>query len=130
MPSREVCVMRRENTSTPLQALVLLNDPQFVEAAKVLAQRMQLEGGDTFEKQIDFAFKSCTGRSLNDVEMQIFVKMYRENLKKFERNKVDAKDLLSIGEYVIDDTLDETKTAALTVVSNTMLNHDDSYMKR
>jgi len=130
MPSREVCVMKRESTSTPLQALVLMNDPQFVEAAKVLAQRIQLDGGNSISEQVDYAFKSCTGRSLKDDERQLFIDLYGEYVSKFQKNPKEAEKLLGVGEYVIDRNLDKIKTAALAMVSNTILNHDDSYMKR
>ena len=129
-PPRDVCTVKRENTNTPLQALVLLNDPQFVEAAKVLAQRMQFECGELFEKQIEFAFRSCTGRSLDMDEYELFVKLYKEQLEKYEKEPEKAKQLLEVGEFVMDDRLDVSETAALTVVTNTMLNHDDAYMKR
>ena len=129
-PSREVCVLRRENTSTPLQALVLMNDPQFIEAAKVLAQRMQYEGGRNLESQLKFAFKSCTGRSINDDELKLLVSLYENQIEKFRKSPNEAKELLEIGEYVIDENLDLSKTAALAMVNNTILNHDDTYMKR
>ncbi len=129
-PSREVCTMKRENTSTPLQALVLMNDPQFVEAAKVLAQKMQYEGGETLEEQMEYAFKSCTGRSLTKEEKELFVSLYQSQLEKFTNSPQEASKLLGVGEFVMDEKIDKVKTAALAMIGNTMLNHDDAYMKR
>lgn len=129
-PNREVCIVKRENTSTPLQALVLLNDPQFVEAAKILAERIQIEGGNNLEEQINYGFQLVTGRSLTDQERAIFLKLYREQLNIYKDNPKAAKDLLAVGEKPINSQLKKSQTAALAMVTSTMLNHDEAYMKR
>ena len=129
-PSREVCTMKRENTNTPLQALVLLNDPQFVEASKVLAQKMQYEGGNSLKEQINYAFKSCTGRGVMAEEERLLIQLYNQHYEIFSKSPNDAEKLLGVGEYVLDKNLDKIKTASLAMVSNTILNHDDAYMKR
>ncbi len=129
-PNRDICVVKRENTNTPLQSLVLLNDPQFVEAARVLAQRIQLEKEPQLEKQINYAFRLVTGRHLKPVEKELFVGLYQEQLELFKKDKASAAELLSVGEAPIPEELDETKTAALAVVASTMINHDEAYMKR
>jgi hypothetical protein len=129
-PSREVCTMKRENTNTPLQALVLLNDPQFVEASKVLAQKMQYEGGNSLKEQINYAFKSCTGRGVMAEEERLLIQLYNQHYEIFSNSPNDAEKLLGVGEYVLDKNLDKIKTASLAMVSNTILNHDDAYMKR
>lgn len=129
-PSREVCTVQRENTNTPLQALVLMNDTQFVEASKVLASRMQKEGGTSLEEQITYGFRLAVSRYPKEEEKTIFKEIFETQQKRFEKTPKEADQLLSVGQQQLDDDLDKTKTAALTMVANTMLNHDEAYMKR
>ncbi len=129
-PTRDVCTVKREITNTPLQALVLLNDPQFVEASKVLAQRMQLEGGDNVDQQITYAFRLATSRKPSQQEVQILKDLFQKEKDRFGKDNEAAIDLLHVGSFKIDDTLDKTTTAALTSVATVLLNHDDAYMKR
>ncbi len=129
-PNREVCTVKREITNTPLQALVLLNDPQFVEAAKVMAQRIQYEGGDSIEQQISYAYLCALGRQPDDDELRITMNLFKDQHEFYEQNKRDAASFLNIGDYELDPKLDLERTAALAVVSNTLLNHDESYIKR
>ena len=129
-PNREVCTIKRENTSTPLQALVLMNDPQFVEASRVLAERIQLEIGGDIASQIQYAFRLTTGRSATQDELAIFEKMYQDQYKIFRKDKQASKSLLNVGETLADRSLDKNQTAALAMVTSTMLNHDEAYMKR
>jgi hypothetical protein len=130
VPSREVCIVKRENTNTPLQALVLLNDTQFVEASKVLAERMQKEGGATVEEQIDYAFKLAVSRSPKKEESEILKELFESQAERFKANPDEAKALLAVGEKQVDRRLRNDKTAALAIVANTILNHDETYMKR
>ena len=129
-PSREVCTVKRENTNTPLQALVLMNDTQFVEASKILAQRMQKEGGNSVEDQIVYGFRLAVSRFPKAEETAIFKEFFNEQASRFESNPDEALALLSVGRKQLDNHLDKKKTAALTMVANTMLNHDEAYMKR
>lgn len=129
-PNRSVCTIKRENTNTPLQALVLLNDPQFVEAARVLAQRMQREGGTSVAEQIDYAFRLVTGRRASSSELDLFSELYGKALARFASRPQQADSLLSIGTHSVDPSLDKIQTAALTLVASTALNHDEAYMKR
>ncbi|MEL6142505.1 MAG: DUF1553 domain-containing protein, partial [Bacteroidota bacterium] len=129
-PNRDVCTLKREKTNTPLQSLVLLNDPQFVEAAKILAARMQLEGGDSANAQINYAFRLLTGRHLRANELAIFNKLYVEQLAHFNADKASVSALLEVGEMAVDKQLATPQTAALAVVASTMINHDEAYMKR
>jgi hypothetical protein len=129
-PNRDVCIVKRERTNTPLQALVMMNDPQFVECSRVLAERIQLESGDTLENQITRAFRLVTGRKPKQKELEIFGDLYHNQYEKFSSNPHDVDSLLTVGEYQYDRSLDKTKTAALTVVASTMINHDEAYMKR
>lgn len=129
-PSREVCTISRENTNTPLQALVLLNDKQFVEASRVLAERIQKEAGDTLDKQITHAFRLATSRRPKKEELQLLMEFYEQQKKRFQKNPTEVTKLLSVGDKIVDNSLDMTKTAALTMVTNTLLNHDEAYTKR
>lgn len=129
-PNRDVCTVRRENTNTPLQALTLLNDPQFVEAARVLAERMQMEGGNALADQITFAFRRITSRFPDEEELQVFNTLYKGELKRFRSDPKAAEALLNVGEYPVSAELDQAQTAALAMVTSTMLNHDEAYMKR
>lgn len=129
-PNRLTCVAKRENTNTPIQALVLLNDPQFVEAARVLAQRMQLEGGVSLEEQAQFGFRLLFGRKADPEEMDHIREQYELALKKFEQAPKAAEELLVVGEYAVPNNLDPNKTAALTMLTNTWMSFDEAYMKR
>ena len=129
-PSRSVCVVKREKTNTPLQALVLLNDPQFVESARVLAQRMQFEGGESVESQVRYGFRLLCGRSPDSNEIRLLKKQYEIALDKYKSDPVAADEILCLGAYPFDYRLDRFQTAALTMVASTVMNFDGAYMKR
>ncbi len=129
-PNREVCIVQRENTNTPLQALVLLNDAEFVEASKILAQRMQIEGGDALEDQITYGFRLAISRSPKAEEKEILKELFDEQAERFKQEPKEVAALLAVGNKAIDKALNNAKTAALTVVANTILNHDETYMRR
>ncbi len=129
-PNRSVCIAKRENTNTPLQALVLLNDPQFVEAARVLAQRIQQEGGETLEEQVEYGFRLLCGRMPSEKERQLMKNQHEFALERFRDNPNRAEELLEVGEYPVDSNLDKNHTAALAMVANTLMNSDEAYMKR
>jgi len=129
-PNREVCTIKRENTNTPLQALVLMNDPQFVEAARVLAERIQIEGGEGFQSQISYAFRLTTGRSPNQEEISILRDLYEDQFSIYESDLASSKALLNVGETVTNKNSSIPHTAALAIVTSAILNHDEAYMKR
>ncbi len=129
-PNRSYCVIQRQTTNTPLQSLVLLNDPQFIEASRLVAERMQQEAGDTLEQQLNYGFRLLTSRDLKPREKEIFKSLYKEEINKFNQQIGAADSLLSIGDHPRDPSLDKVNTAALTVVASLMMNHDEAYMKR
>ena len=129
-PSRSVCTVKRESTTTPLQALVLLNDPQFVECARVLAQRMQFEGGRNVESQVRYGFRLLCGRNPDENELQLLQQQFQLALNKYQSDPEEADALLSVGEYPLGESLDKIQTAALVMVANTVMNFDGAYMKR
>ncbi len=129
-PDRSICTVKREKTNTPLQALVLMNDPQFVEASRALAERIQKEGGATFESQAQYAFRLLCSRKPTTKEMQLLTGQFQRSLTKYRRDPAAADALLQIGEHPFDESLSKIETAALTVVANTLMNFDEMYMKR
>ena len=129
-PSRDLCTVKREITNTPLQSLVLMNDTQFVEASKILAERMQKEGGKLLDEQITYGFRLAVSRFPKADEKSILKELFHLQSKRFTTYPAEAIALLSVGKKQIDNTLDPAKTAALTLVANTILNHDETYMKR
>jgi hypothetical protein len=128
-PNRDVCMVKREKTNTPLQALVLMNDPQFVECARVLAAKLQKET-DGLENQIIYGFRSVTGRRPTKEEIEIFTDLYNTQLKRFQKDRKAVNEILSVGQYPTDTKLKKPETAALAVLTSTMINHDEAYMKR
>lgn len=129
-PNRDVCTVSRERTNTPLQALVLLNDPQYVEAAKVLAERSILNAGDSLDDQISYAFRLATSRKPADREITILKELFDTEKNWFLKNRTERDDLLGVGNYSIDSKLSKTDLAAMTIVTSTILNQDETYMKR
>ena len=129
-PSREVCVMKRSVTGTPQQAFVLLNDTQFVEAARVLAQHALKESGPDNAKQIRFAFRHLTGRDPDTTEANVLAELWKEQEKIFLAEPARAKQLISVGDTKADESLDVVKLAAATVVSQAILNLDATVWKR
>ncbi|MCG8449505.1 MAG: PSD1 and planctomycete cytochrome C domain-containing protein [Pirellulales bacterium] len=121
-PSREYCQVRRWRTNTPLQAFVLLHDPQFVEAARALAQRMLTEGGETSAAQIRFGFEVSQGRLPSVEEQQLLLETYREQLAKYRGATDKAQRLLSIGDSPRSAKLAAPEHAAMTSVARLLLN--------
>ncbi len=128
--SREVCTARRETTATPLQSLVLLNDPQFVESARVLAEQMWLEHRTDIEAQLRSTFRTILGREPEQREAAILQKLYDEQRIGFANNPTGAEKYLSIGEHLRNTQCPTIETAAMAVVANTLMNHDEFVMER
>jgi hypothetical protein len=124
-PSRESCIVRRERTNTPLQALLLLNDPQFIEAARTLAERAMKEGGATPEARLTFMFQRVTARKPNVKEMSELIAAYRDHLALYSRDAAKATQLISIGETKADAKLNPSELAAWTMIANLLLNLDE-----
>ncbi len=128
-PSRETCTVRRERTNTPLQALTLMNDVQFVEAARHLAQRMMTEGGTKPEDRIAFAFRLATARRPAADETRELLDLYNENLTEFQRDPDEALKLVSLGESKRNESLKISELAAWTILANLILNLDETVTK-
>jgi hypothetical protein len=125
-PTREKCSLRRSRTNTPLQALVTLNDVQFVEAARVLAQRVLCEGGEKAEDQIVLAYRLAAGVRPSSPVLQMLLRAYHEELEVFEQDSDRAAALLATGESKRDESLDPARHAAMSVVTSIILNLDET----
>ena len=124
-PTREKCTVRRGKTNTPLQALVLMNDPQFVEAARFFAERILSEGGKTTAERIEFAFREVTSRTPTEAEAKVIQDIYERELKTYKAQNEAALKLLKTGEKPRNEKLDAAEHAAWTVISNLLLNLDE-----
>jgi hypothetical protein len=129
-PSREVCVVKRTPTTTPQQAFVLLNDTQFVEAARVLAEKMLKEGGKTERDRITFAFQRLASRAPDAEELKLLAELLREELQIFRGSRDRAEKLISVGESKRDPFLDPIELAANTAVVQTIMSLDATVWKR
>lgn len=124
-PTREKCALRRSRTNTPLQALVTLNDVQFVEASRALAERALKEGGETLDSQIDYAYRLASGVRPKSFVREILKQSYHDELKLFQADKERATNLISAGESPRDETLDPAVHAAMSIVTSMILNLDE-----
>lgn len=127
--SRESCVVRQSVTNTPLQALDLMNNVAFVEAARVFAQRIMKEGGTTPEQRIAFAFRVATAQSPNPAESAVLLDLFRKELDEFKREPDMAQKSVSHGEYPRNERLDAADLAAYTSVTRLILNLDKTITK-
>jgi len=130
-PDRETCTVRRGRTNTPLQALVLMNDPTYVEAARKMAERLLKEPAASAspDERIAFAFRLATARKPNADESAVLRKIYDQQLAVYRSNAEAATKLLSVGESPRDDKLDPIDLAAWTTVASTILNLDETITK-
>ncbi len=127
---RNTCVVRRQPTSTPLQALVLLNDPQMLEAARRIGERALKENADSAAGQITLTFRLLTGRKPTARELGVLQKLRDDQLALFRANREGAEAMLKIGESAIDPKLDRAELAAATAVASAILNFDEAVFKR
>lgn len=126
--SRSYCVVRRQQTNTPLQALVTLNDPTFIEASRVLGEQMTKAGSGP--QGIIDAYRKLTGRTPNPQETELLTKLRNTEQQRFSAHPQKAKGWLHTGQYAADKKLDAALLAANAVVANTILNSDAALTKR
>jgi Protein of unknown function (DUF1553)/Protein of unknown function (DUF1549)/Concanavalin A-like lectin/glucanases superfamily/Planctomycete cytochrome C len=129
-PDREKCAARRTITNTPLQALVLLNDVTYVEAARALAQRMLLEGGKTADKRLEYGFHVATAREPAARELAVLRDTLNAELTNYSRHEDQASALVSNGESPIKPGIDKSELAAWTTVASMILNLDETVSKQ
>jgi Protein of unknown function (DUF1553)/Protein of unknown function (DUF1549)/Concanavalin A-like lectin/glucanases superfamily/Planctomycete cytochrome C len=128
-PSREVCTVRRERTNTPLQALVTLNDPQFIEAARALANRTIQTAGSDPSARIQFLGNRLLARPLSSEEASVVQGSVDQLLAYYREHPDDAAKLLAVGEFRADASIDPAELAAWTMLANEMLNLDEVLTK-
>jgi hypothetical protein len=121
-PSREECTVERPRSNTPLQALVLLNDPTYVEAARALAARTMLEGGADTASRIKFAYREATSRAPNEAEAKILSDLFAKHFAEYTANKAAAADVQKNGDFQPPAGLDPVELAAWTSVARVILN--------
>ena len=127
---RLFCTVNRQRTNTPLQSLVLMNDPQYVEASRVLAERMMLEGGSTPADRIVLAFRLLTSRRPDAGELASLERLYAEQRAEFVHDRKAALSLLTVGEHRRNAALDPIDTATCAIVATTIMNFDEAAFKR
>lgn len=127
---RHFCTVKRQKTATPLQALVTMNDPQFVEASRVLAQKEGVRRRENGREIINAFFKSIIGRPARPQEVTLMEQLYRDELADFQKNPARATELLAVGEYPVDKQVSPNELAAWTVVASTVMNFDEAIVKR
>jgi len=128
-PDREKCVARRAVTNTPLQALVTLNDPTYVEAARAMAERTLREGGGDARSRIVYVFRLALARKPSTQEAQVLRELLSRQLINYRKDKKAASELLRVGESKVDDKIDQTELAAWTMVASAILNLDETITK-
>src|ERR1035438_5062040 len=120
-PTREECTVNRVSSNTPLQALDLMNDPIFVESARVFAENIVRQGGPAFDRQLDWAFERALNRTPGKEERQILKDLYRKNLERFRASPESAAQLMSVGEAPHAGAA-EPEMAAMALVARAILN--------
>ncbi len=121
-PTREECTVKRTVSNTPLQALVLLNDPTYIEGARVLGERILREGGSSTSHRLTWAFRRALSRQPTSEELPVLTGLYEKHLDEFTADRESARQLISTGQWPIADDLDAVELAAWTSVARVILN--------
>jgi cytochrome c553 len=129
-PSRNVCTISRPRTNTPLQALVTLNDPVYVEAAQALGRRMVKEGGATLEAKLQYGVRLCLTRPARDIELKRLVELYTKAQAEYAKNAKLATQMATEPIGPLPPGTQASEMAAWTVVGNVLLNLDEMFAKR
>ena len=128
-PSWEICQVKRATTNTPLQALALLNDVTYVEAARKFAERAITEGGTSNDARLTFAFRVATGRHPTETELSLLQRSLERYGDRFRKSPAAAEELLAHGETPRNKSLDSAELAAYTSVASVLLNMDETMTK-
>jgi hypothetical protein len=129
-PSRNVCTIRRPRTNTPLQALVTLNDPVYVEAAQALARRMVKEGGNSVEARARHGFRLCLTRPPREPELRRLVELYHKAREHYSAASKEAQEAATVPLGPLPAGADAADLAAWAVVGNVLLNLDETLARR
>jgi len=128
-PEREFCTIRRSRTNTPLQALLLLNAPQYVEASRHLGERMLIDGGSDAGERLTFGFRLVTARKPNDMELSLLRDVYHSELKRFQANESASEQVLGVGDSPANVGLNRAELAAMATVARLILNLNEAITK-
>ncbi|HJQ79461.1 MAG TPA: PSD1 and planctomycete cytochrome C domain-containing protein [Lacipirellulaceae bacterium] len=128
-PNREVCTLRRSSTNTPLQSLVTMNDPVFVEAAQALARRA-IQHAESAHDRILFAFRWCLSRPPRASELRALIKLYHDSYARLAARQDAATKIATIPIGELPPDIDVVDAAAMTIVGNVLLNLDETILKR
>ncbi len=129
-PNREVCTIRRDRTNTPLQSLVTMNDPVYVEASQALGRRIVKEGGSSLEDRIRYGFRLCLARPPEPAEMKRLLDLHKKATERYAKDKALAERMATKPIGPVPAGGDVVDLAAWTLVSNVMLNLDEMFMSR
>ncbi len=128
-PTREYCTVRRSRSNTPLQALVLLNDPQFVEAARAFAQRVLAGPSDRDRDRLTLAYRLAVARAPRAEELKLLLDILAQQRAEFRRDPAGAQKFLGVGSYKADGKVDDAELAAWTTITSMILNLDETITK-
>ncbi len=128
--TRDVCATSRQSTNTPLQPLVLLNDPQYVEAARKLGERIMKQGGETDKARTSWAYREVIGKQPTDEHLKILLSLVTEQRELFTSKKSDAQAFLKVGDSEADRTLNSDELATFSSLAQALLNLDSHIMLR
>ena len=128
-PSREECAADRSISNTPLQALTLLNDPTYVEAARTFAQRILKSGDTDTSARLNFVFRYAFSRNIEDEEREVLAQLLKSQSEHFKNHSKDAEDLLSVGISEVPEDLDLDELAAWTNVARAIFNKHEFIMR-
>ncbi len=128
-PEREFCTIRRSRTNTPLQALLLLNAPQFVEAARHLGERMLKDGGKSLDEKITYGFRLVTARRPSTAELKLLRATYETDYQRCRENPDFADEFLRVGDSPVAGLPDRNQLAALAGVARLLLNLNEAITK-
>lgn len=130
IPDRASCTVKRLRTSSPLQSLMLLNYPQFPEAARALAEWAMKKGGENLEERLVFIYRKLSSHFPDETSMQLMKEFYESEYKRFQEEEGSAQDFLSVGEYELQAQTDLPQLASLASLSLSLLNTTPVYMKQ
>ena len=129
-PRRAVCISRRDRTDSPLQALILMNGVQYVEAARVLGEKLHQGANGEVRAMIEQGFLRCLSRQPDAKEIDISTRLYNEQLAYFRQSPAEAEKLLNSGNARRDASIPAPEAAAAAVLAQALLNHDACVVKR
>jgi hypothetical protein len=122
-------VVKRPRTNTPLQALAMMNDLQFVEASRAFAQRILTEGGKGVNERLAYAFRLATSRKPGGDELKVLRDVLEQQLAEYRKDAGAAEKLLGVGGFKASDSLEQGELAAWTTIASMILNLDETVTK-